>query len=348
MSDTAQKDSRTFLTPRKRATIAWVSVGALAIAASATFAPHAGWVADVIACLAAQWLLLGVLLSIVLLACRRFAAAATALGIALTFLFVLIPGRAPEADPSEATTSGHRVIRVLHLNTNSLNPRSAEIYSLIVELNPDILSLVEPPTDLVNMIRDSDTIASRYSPFYLATGARAGWPLLLTRWPQYGGPDWSPGPMWRTNPSGGEGYVMRVEHPGGPFFLLQTHPISPRSPSRWSAGNERVVAVARRVRTDLEPQDLPIILACDLNGTPSGWRSRRLIEDSSLLRAKPLLKSTGTFPAYLPWPLSIAIDDLFVTPDVRILNWSSITIPGSDHCGVLVELRLPISNSEHH
>lgn len=335
------QEERRFLSSRKRATIAWVSVGTLAILASACLAPHAGWFADLIAGLAAQWLLLGILLSVILAALRRWAPALVALAVSAVLLVVLLPGRAAVSDSSAALAPGYHVIRVLQMNTNTLNPETNDIFRLIVEIDADVVSLIEAPTELVHQIRDSQEIARRYSPFYVASGAKAGWPLLLTRWPQRGGPDWGPGPLWRTNPQGGEGYLMRVEHPDGPFFMLQLYAHSPRSRSRWSTGNDLVVRLAKRVRTELEPLKLPIILASDLNSTPTGWRSRRLVGDCSLRRCKPLRKPAGTYPSSLPWPLTIAIDDVFVSPDITVRSWETVAIPGSDHRGVLVELVVP-------
>lgn len=330
-----------FMTARKRATIAWVSVGALAVLAGATLAPHAGWFADVIAGMAAQWLGLGAILFVLLAALRRWAQAGVALAVTVVFLVVLLPGRAAVSDPDAPPPPGYRVIRVLQLNANTLNAEAPDAFRLIMEIDADIVSLIEAPTELVHQIRDSQEVARRYSPFYIAEGAKAGWPLLLTRWEQRGGPDWAPGPLWRTSPQNGEGYVMRIEHPDGPFFMLQTHAVSPRSRSRWSTGNDLVARLAQRVRTELEPLKLPIILACDLNSSPTGWRSRRLVGDSSLRRGKPLRIPAGTFPSWLPWPLTVSIDDVFVSPDVSVRTWKAVDIPGSDHRGVLVELLVP-------
>jgi endonuclease/exonuclease/phosphatase (EEP) superfamily protein YafD len=330
-----------FLTPRKRATIAWVSVGALAIVASASLAPHAGWFADLIAALAAQWLMLGVVLCLTMAALRRWPQALVAAAVSASFVAVLLPGRATMSDPQSPAPPGFRVISVLQMNANTMNERAADVFRLIMEIDADIVSLLEAPTELVHQIRDSQEITRRYNPFYMAEGAKAAWPILLTRWEQRGGPDWAPGPLWRTSPQGGEGFVMRVEHPEGPFFMLQTHAVSPRSRGRWSTGNDLVARLAQRVRMDLEPLRLPIILACDLNSPPSGWRSRRLVSDCSLRRAKPLRIPAGTFPSWLPWPLTIPIDDVFVSPGVTVRSWRSIAIPGSDHRGVIVELLVP-------
>lgn len=326
---------------RKRAAIAWTSAGILACIASATLAPEAGWIADLIANLAAQWVLVGVALAIALGIARQWAPSVAAVGVTGLFLLSLMGGRATHTSREEAAAAGASLVRVLHLNMNSLNPRAPEVFDLILGTDADVVSVLEPSTELVQRLRESEEIKERYAEFYIVPQARAGWPIVMTRWPQRGGPDWTPGPLWRTIPRGGEGYVMKVERPEGAFFMLQSHASSPRSPRRWNSGSELVAGLAKRVRTTLQPEGLPIVLACDLNGTPSGGRSRRLVNDCSLRRAKPLLTPLGTYPSALPWPLTLAIDDVFVSPDVTVVAWETIDVPGSDHRGVLVTLALP-------
>jgi endonuclease/exonuclease/phosphatase (EEP) superfamily protein YafD len=155
------------------------------------------------------------------------------------------------------------------------------------------------------------------------------------------------------------------------FAVILLHPPSPRSVERWLAGNE-VVEAAVEMASAARQAGLPVILLADLNSTPTGWRSRRLTQ-AGFRRCKPLTSALGTWPTHaalntdgsgLPnqsppgastsafqpdpddralvgrWPLSIAIDDAWVSDEWRVTGWSRGPSRGSDHWSVVVDVRM--------
>lgn len=135
-----------------------------------------------------------------------------------------------------------------------------------------------------------------------------------------------------------------VETPRGRFAVIALHPHSPRSEERWVMGNEIVAAAAKMVE-QVRGMGLPVVVLGDMNSTPTGARSRA-ITATGLCRCKPLMRLEGTWPtkdgAELEWagfwPLTIAIDDVFIERTWHVRGWSRGQDRGSDHWPVIVDL----------
>jgi hypothetical protein len=139
----------------------------------------------------------------------------------------------------------------------------------------------------------------------------------------------------------GRGAIL--QSPFGLVGFAHLHPQSPRSLSTWREGNHVVTEAVQLARTEFA--GLPTLLVGDLNAAPSGARSMRLA-DSGFMRAKPLWTPTGTFPSWLVWPAQVAIDDVWVSREWRVISWETVRIPGSDHLGVCVSLSLDTGRAE--
>ncbi len=230
-------------------------------------------------------------------------------------------------------------VRVLIFNGHSAALGDSEgAFRMLVDSACDVFVLVEPSTELVQRIRAAPEFA--LWSMYIPEQARAGWRVVGTRWSQRGGEDWSGGARGALCDGV---HMMIVDRPSGAFGLVQFHPQSPKTPSRWRAGNMLTQRVADEVRRRLQPLGIPLLAGGDLNATPSSWRSRVFAGTTGMRRAKAAWVIDGSWPSWAPAPLRLAIDDLFVSTGVRVDSWRTIGSYGSDHCAVLIDLGVPTS-----
>lgn len=284
---------------------------------------------DLGANLAAQWLVLSIPLLAWLAVGRRWGR----LGLVLAASGVMAWPLVMRPWWLDSAAAGSRPVRMLIFNSSTTAGDAGAALELIVKTDADVVVLTEPSGELLDRIRGSTPISTRYPGFFLPDRAAGGYMLVLSAWPQSPVLGEAPKDVARRGMR-----VMRIERPEGPFVLVGIHPDSPRSPSEWAKGNGVVEEASVLLRGELIPMGLPVVVGADLNSTPSGWRSRRLC-GLGLRRAKPVLAG-GTYPAGWPWPLSIAIDDAWVG-GCGVVGWETLAGGGSDHRPVLVSLSIP-------
>lgn len=316
-----------------------------ALAALLTAATHLdpalAWPADLCAMLAAQWAILWTLAAAVsLLLRRRVPALILALAAALHLAAVVA---APRAERSLATPApSDQRVRLLVYNAHNNNPTPDAALDLILTSDADIVALAEPTDALLNLIRTSPDLHQRYPHFWLPDRARVGFKVVLTRWPQLAGPALTPSPSYALKPHGVHAMLLRTPAPNAEFAFIFIHPDSPRNPAEWAKGNAALRHTLQHDAAPMMARGTPVVLAGDLNATPTGSRSR-LLAAAGLRRCKSRFLPVGTYPATSPWPLSIAIDDAAVSPSVRVASWRRLGRAGSDHAAILVELDIPLT-----
>ncbi|MGP1273174.1 MAG: endonuclease/exonuclease/phosphatase family protein [Phycisphaerales bacterium] len=297
------------------------------------------WQVDIVANLAAQWLVVGLAGVVAAAVLRRWVSGVVCL-VGVLVLSVVLLGT-PRAT-IDAHAPGPR-LRVLVFNALSQSDRGADQLELILGSGADLVALVEPSQALIDAIRDDPRAAEAYPHFRLPARAGPGFRFTLSRYPLLRGEEGF-GFAW---PEVREAFgyhgtrVARVETPAGPFVFVVVQMRSPRTPPRWSAGNAQVLDTVRGARALRGLVDLPVIIAGDFNGSPTGLRGRLLTTDTGLSHAKPVLRAAGSFPSFLPWPLQTVIDGALVSPGVRVVSWSVLGSAGSDHEALLIELALP-------
>ena len=131
-----------------------------------------------------------------------------------------------------------------------------------------------------------------------------------------------------------------VDHPEQPFVMVLFDAASPRTPSKWAEGNALARMLGQRGRAWDAAAALPVVVAGDLNGGPASLRSAMLAEGLGVTRSKPLVHFGGTFPAWAPWPLGLAVDDVWTGRGAVVSSWRTIALPGSDHLAVIVDVVL--------
>ncbi len=290
------------------------------------------WAPSLLRDLAAQLAMLSAVAALLALVMRRWFVAAASIFATGFVIASMSAGRAELADPGAATGS-ESIVRVLQANAFTSNPRVADVERLVSDTRYDVVVLAESPPELGRALRAHGAgaglgvVASGPNPPFTQ------WIHAISRWPIE---------PWRGGEMDGPGHAGAVVScPAGRIGLIAVHAASPWARDRWQVGN-RTIADAARMATEMADAGLPVMVVGDLNATPTSARTARLVR-AGLARAKPVWKPVGTYPARLPWPLKIAIDDAVVSGEFGVRSWRTIPCPGSDHSAV--EIELVVSNS---
>ena len=134
-----------------------------------------------------------------------------------------------------------------------------------------------------------------------------------------------------------------VQHPEHPFLLAVAHPPASRDPWRWDDGNRLVRNLVKQIEEARRGIDLPVIVAADLNATPTSWRSVHLCRAARLSRGSPRLTLSGTYPSGWPAPLRFPIADFWMDRRVHLVRWCTVGGTESDHLAVRADAILPPS-----
>lgn len=289
-----------------------------------TLLPWLGRWSD-LADLGAQFLIQGALgVAGLLVAClllRRRRQAALCGACLVLQLLTLRPDWLPSAS-RPATAAPAAAARLLVFNVWTRNEQPAELLHHITRTDPDALVLVEvfgPWREVVDGLRPS-------YPHRLDCLDRPGCDVvILSRQPLIDG-------VATRDPASGTPLV-RARLGTGPdaVTVVGTHLIRPVGDGSISQQLAQVGWLADRLREI----DGPVVLAGDLNGVGWGRVVRTLAVRSGLT---PLPALSGTYPAWLPWPLRIPIDHALVSPELAAARRQTGPALGSDHLPVLIEL----------
>lgn len=272
-----------------------------------------------------------------LLRCRRIALLIAFLAGAHVLWMAV--GRAPRGEGPR-----DRAIRVMTFNALGTNPHGERVLAAIESSDADLVCILEASWHTLYQLRQSRWDDERY-PYRVVPEEGKEWNIVvLSRFPLTIGetrdPNWDE--WW-------DFYnyrrVVTVHAPperGGDFMHAMLIPSSPRNPRRWDQGNDLLETNIRILRRHYLSTGLPLVVTADLNASPTMWRTGRVRRALGLLRCKPLWGVVGTWPASNPRWKRFAIDDVFVSPGVRVASWRVIEgDTGSDHAPVVVDLILP-------
>lgn len=314
---------------RRVARVVLGAAGAVAIAWCAVWivAP-AGWALDVAAAFVFHAVLLAGIITIVSLLVRaRLGTVLGCLAIGVG-VFGLVRGRdlLPHAPPSGP------VLRVLVYNAHADNMDHSGVIGVIRRSNAHVVVLIEPEVGLSRDIRAGHALAEEYPHWIMRDWVpeQISPILVLSRLPL--------DPVAYQGPEDERGYALAavVDGPFGPVGVVAGQPLSPRTAARWHEGNKQLRTHAALIES-LRARGLPVVFAADLNGSAASARGQTL-SSAGVRACKPLLAPAGTFPASLPWPARISIDDAWHSDDLRVGSWQSLGPGGSDHEAVLIEV----------
>lgn len=299
--------------------------------------PGAFWATSLLSELLPQVVILLVGGLVALAAFRRW----FSLGICSALIVLIIFGSWLERTPQVRSYDPEREfsVRIMQFNTLSSNEDSESVLRVIRGAEADVVSIIEPSNALIGALRDMDALRDTHPFRWIPETAGAGWSVVLSKHPQRvvsGSSRWPHGTLL------GRGRRLVVEDPRGAYVFVQMLPESPRSPARWRKGNQTTRDVCEAIRSVVDAERLPVLVAGDINGSPTGLRGRLLRSRGGVLHTKPRFRVGGTWPARAPGPLRIHIDDVLVGDGVNVLSWDVVPYAaGSDHLPVVVEVVLP-------
>ncbi len=250
---------------------------------------------------------------------QRFWAAAAG-GAAALLLIAVWPEWFP---PRGQAQPGAPVVRLYSANVWTENANVTAIDASIRQADPDIVVLVE-----IGMAADDRLSAAlERFPYRLGRpdldrpnpGARS---VIASRYPLT--------PI----PGGGDGlnaHGARIDTPLGPVNVFGVHLTRP-----WPfmpAEGQIIQAAALAGR--LDGLEAPVIVAGDFNSVSDARIGRQIKAQTGLVPAPGF---PGTWPAALPSPLAVTIDQVWRSPDLALLSRRTLGPVGSDHRPVLVEV----------
>lgn len=134
--------------------------------------------------------------------------------------------------------------------------------------------------------------------------------------------------------SGARGLAATVgDH--GRLRVVAVHLARPIPPDSLTV---QMLQVDALLRAGLFHSDLPLLLMGDFNAVPWGRVIRAITARTAL---RPAGGIEGSWPAFMPWPLRIRIDQALVSPALQVLGQTISSGSGSDHLALSIAVGLP-------
>lgn len=240
--------------------------------------------------------------------------------VALGLLVAVWPQWAPEGPRPEPEAP---VIRVYSANVWIRNTNVEAIRRSIEDADPDVVMLIELGPEARGQ---SDALLAGY-PYRSETagvGDRLERAVIAARFPieEFG----------RT-PDGLHAIMVRGGTPLGPMTFIVTHLTRPWPFWPQEGQIRQVEALTRRVNA----LDSPVVIGGDFNSVTTG-RIGQMIRNDMALNAAP--GWPGSWPAQLPGPARITIDQVYVTRELAVRSRRLGRANGSDHLPVITEIGL--------
>ena len=234
--------------------------------------------------------------------------------LAVVLLLPCHQERAPEA-------SGVADLRIALHNVHTSNRNFEAVLADLEASAPDVMAILEVDDGWEEAIRH------RFPNRYILVSPRSdNFGIALVSRQPFSGEG-----LWKTPPIDVPSIDVLLETPSGPIQLLITHSVPPLSEQWWAHRNEHLEAVIARASTS----EVPVVVAGDFNLSPTSPTWGRIVGASSLRRTGLPL---GTWPSWLGL-LGLPIDHILIGPGLAVIDSSMLPGAGSDHRGLLLDLR---------
>lgn len=354
---------------RCRSIFVWCWLGLLGLIGGSRFVGGLAWPLDLAANLS-YFIAVPALATVAVSAItrQRRAAIASAL-ICICAIWPMLPlDRQPvrQTQPGVAAVSGaggSLSIRLLVANIRESSESLDRVLAILDREEPDVVALIECSMDMAASLVKSERLrGSGYR--YTAFPQRGQqWPvLLLSRWPMYRLDFLSPAlhvdsvdsaaveQRYRSVYAFRRSYRIDVSDEGEDededeetrsFVFTAVHAPSPRTALSWANGNETVRLLCEVIGEYLVQTRLPIVIASDLNSTPSGFRFRYMQRNSGLhSSANAAGVPIGTWPSDWPGLLRLPIDQAWGSRQVDFVERRVLEQIGSDHRPLLLTMQI--------
>lgn len=225
----------------------------------------------------------------------------------------------------EPATSADTPLSLLTMNVEWSNRDARGVIDMIRREKPDVIALQEVDWW---WRRQLEELADEY-PTRLFDGAedRAGVALLALQEPT--SVEWYP-------LCGRATLTVLFDDGGRGLRLVNVHTYPPKTPKLFDVRNRMLDTVAARLPVD----DVPTVVAGDLNTTP--W-SPVLRDFGRTTGLRSVRAGRGALPTWPSWNrlIGVPIDHVYLSDGFAVEDLSRVTVPGSDHYGLLVRLRPP-------
>lgn len=294
----------------------------LMIAAASLSGVGHRWV-DILAQFPAPALALTVAAALVLAVTRLYAAAVMGALVSALLLIAVWPQAAP-GGPA-ASPDGPRV-RLYAANLYALNDDVRSMRASIAAADADIVVLVEfgeAPAAAIDALLEG--YPHRQISERVVRKQDAVRSVIASRHP-----------LSPRSTEGAERQMIAAvaDTPLGPVHVVGVHLTRPW-PFQFQWGQ---IIQAQNLIEHVRGADEPIVLAGDFNSVATGRIGRLLRSEGGLVHAAGW---PGTWPASLPGPLRMTIDQVYHSPDIAVASRRLGRPTGSDHRPVIVELARP-------
>jgi len=238
--------------------------------------------------------------------------------------------------PVSVEPAESRVVRLAVMNLDKHNERHAEVAALIGELGPDLLLLIEIDRSWADGLSETAELFEHRIEDVESDG------LGIALWSRLELRDIEKQELVSEKRTSIHGRAVLPD--GREVELVGLHPTPPgySPPDDEERYDSRIrdaelVTVAERIAEEREAGRAETwIVAGDMNDVAWSHTTRLFRRLSGLVDPRIGRGMFNTYHARLPW-LRFPVDHVFVTDDLGIVDMRRVTIPGSDHFGVVAD-----------
>lgn len=241
---------------------------------------------------------------------------------ALVATLVLVSGWPQWFPPKGEARAGAPVITLYSANLLVRNRDMEAVRASIAEGQADLVVLIETPQAMLDqldhVLPDHPYRVVERGGAYAVDGT-----VIASRWP-----------IARRRALDGENHLAaEAETPLGPLTVFAVHLTRPW-PFQYQWGQ---IIQTMGLTKSRQAVSGPLIVAGDFNAVSSARIGRQVRDDMRLIAAPGW---PGTWPAQLPSPLGITIDQVYRTPDLALVERRLGRQSGSDHRPVIARFTL--------
>ncbi len=250
-------------------------------------------------------------------------------GLAMLTTLIAAAGLGPFFDPAERPGEG-RSLTLLYANLRDRNPQPDALAAMLRAIDADILITSETTRAVVE---GAGGLRATYP--YRLVSSGPGEALRTAIWSKY---PLSDGVLYLNNTVAPTGAAALADLGGGTTLgLIGAH---------FSRPFERLHQVqAEALGPMAEKLGHPLIVAGDFNAAPWSWVVARAAEVTGtdvLGGYRVTWKGRYRTPlGPLPEPWGHQIDQILLSGDIGVVSVETLDLPGSDHLGLFVRLRIP-------